>query len=77
MKYIRNLIGQVLLGLGLICIMVPFYSLQHSDFRWSTTIVALVVGVIFILGGTVLIKPPNLRVRPLYWGPAVSGAICS
>ena len=77
MKYIRDIVGRVLIGLGTLCLVTPLYSLMHAEFNLRTTLVAVVVGVIFVSGGVVILRPPNLQNRPRYWGPAVSGLICS
>lgn len=77
MNYIRNIIGQVLISLGSLFILVPVYSLLHSDFKWQPVMFALIIGVILLFVGTIILKQPKLRTRPRYWAPALSGAISS
>jgi hypothetical protein len=77
MKYIRDIIGRVLVGLGTLCLITPLYSLLHANFHLRATLVAVVVGVLLTFGGIVILRPPNLQSRPRYWGPAISGVTCS
>lgn len=77
MKFIRDIVGRVLVGLGTLCLITPLYSLLHGEFQLRTTLVAIVVGVLLVFGGVVVLRPPNLQSRPRYWRPAISGIICS
>jgi len=77
MKFIRDIVGRVLVGLGTLCLITPLYSLLHGEFQLRTALVAVVVGVILASGGVVVLMPRNLRSRPRYWRPAISGIICS
>jgi len=76
-KFIRNIIGQVLVYLGALCFISPLYALLHADFDLRTEAIVVVMGVVLACGGVFVLRSANLRRRPRYWRAAISGIICS